>query len=190
MRPALVLAVMGALHGAAYGQRCSVVAGFGVEGFVESHMRHVVGAGPAWSLRGVVGNPQSVSVEVVYVGSRQPIEMGGDTLLGTGALGQIRINVYPDARFDPFFFLGAGWSRFTVRGRTAGSPFPAHDDVIAIPMGLGIAYRAGSFITDVRAGFTTIAAPDLVAKPMPDGSEDSFAMHRIGITADLGWYLY
>lgn len=192
MRPVVVIGAMGYLCGSASAddpQSYSVVAGFGVETFVGSHMRDVIGSGPVWTVRGVVGHPESVSIEVSYVGSRQPINIGGDTLVGTGALGLFRINVYPDARVDPFFCIGAGWARFSVSGRTDGSLLPAHDDVIEIPFGLGVAYRRGAFIADLRAFYTAVSAPDLLPNPMPEGSEDSYMMHRLGVTADVGWFL-
>lgn len=169
--------------------RYSLVAGAGLEGFIDSHMRDAVSTGPAWNVRGSIGNPENVNLEVFYSGSRQPMKMGADSLVGNGLLSQVRINVFPEAFFEPFFYFGAGWSRFSVKGRTPGSMFPAHDDVLEMPIGIGMAYRVGAFVADVRTGFTVITGQDLIANPDAHGSEHSYSMHRFGISAQIGYSL-
>jgi hypothetical protein len=169
--------------------RYSVVAGAGIEGFIDSHMRDAVSSGPAWNVRGSIGNPEEVSVEVFYAGSRQPMHMGADTLVGNGVLGQVRINLFPAAVLEPFFYFGAGWSRFSVKGRTPDSMFPAHDDVLEMPIGIGLAYRTGAFVADLRTGFTVITGQDLIKNPEAQGSERSYSMHRFGISAQIGYSL-
>jgi hypothetical protein len=169
--------------------RYSLVAGAGLEGFIDSHLREAVSSGPAWNVRGSIGNPEEVSVEVFYAGSRQPMKMGADTLVGNGVLGQVRINLFPAAFLERFFYFGAGWSRFSVKGRTADSMFPAHDDVLEMPIGVGLAYRTGAFVADLRAGFTVVTGQDLIANPDALGSEHSYSMHRFGISAQIGYSL-
>jgi hypothetical protein len=170
-------------------ERFSLAAGLGFEGFIDGHLRDAVSAGPAWNVRGSFGNHEGVVVEVFYAGSRQPMTMGADALLGNGVLGQMRINTFPGASFDPFFYFGAGWSRFSVKGRTPDSMFPAHDDVLEMPIGIGAGYRFGSVVADIRAGFTVITGQDLIRNPNPEGSEKSYSMHRFGISAQIGYAL-
>lgn len=170
-------------------QRYTVVGGIGLEGFIDRHLRDAVSTGPAWNVRGSVGNPEEISVEVFYAGSRQPMSMGADTLVGNGVLGQVRINVFPEAFFEPFFYFGAGWSRFSVKGRTPDSMFPDHDDVLEMPIGIGLAYRTGAFVADLRTGFTVITGQDLIRNPDAEGSEESYSMHRFGISAQIGYSL-
>lgn len=170
-------------------QRYTLIAGVGFEGFIDSHMRDAVSSGPAWNVRGTIGNPENVNFEVFYSGSRQPMKMGADTLVANGLLAQLRINMFPEARLEPFFYMGAGWSRFSVKGRTPDSMFPAHDDVLEMPIGIGFAYRVGDLVADLRTGFTVITGQDLIRNPEPDGSEDSYSMHRFGVTAQIGYSL-
>ena len=170
-------------------QRYSLVAGVGLEGFIDSHMRDAVSSGPAWNVRGSIGNPEEVSVELFYAGSRQSMNMGADTLVGNGVLGQVRINLFPAAFFEPFFYFGAGWSRFSVKGRTPDSMFPAHDDVLEMPIGIGLAYRTGAFVADLRTGFTVVTGQDLIPNPDAQGSESSYSMHRFGVSAQIGYSL-
>ena len=91
----------------------------------------------------------------------------------------------PDARVEPFIYLGAGWARFSASDM--GGLSRRSDDVALTPIGVGAAYRVGGFVIDARFGLTVTTAPDLVDNPMPAGSEDSAMMHRLGITTGIGY---
>jgi hypothetical protein len=161
----------------------------GVEGFIDARMRDAVGAGVAWAVRTSYGNPESIRVELAYVGSRQLVDLMemGASLIGHGAEAGVRINVFPEARWEPFFFVGAGWSRFSITERGRASLFPDHDDVAEFPIGLGAGYRLGGLVLDLRVGFRVITGPDLLPNPDAEGSEKSRMMHRFGATTLVGY---
>lgn len=170
--------------------RLDVTAGAGVEGFIGVGMRNAVGIGPSWAVRVAYGNPQSVRVEAEYVGSQQPIRLMdvGGNLVGHGVHGLVNINLFPEARYEPFFYAGAGWSRYSVSSGGAGL-LASRDDVFEMPIGIGAAYRWHNVVVDVRAGVRVTTGPDLLPSPMPEGSEHSEMMHRYGIAAQLGYSL-
>jgi hypothetical protein len=173
----------------AAGTHVDVMGGVGIESFIDRNMRSAVGAGVSWAVRGALGNPLSVSVELAYLGSRQPVRLmdAGSDVIGHGVYGGFRINVYPELRWEPFFFVGAGWSRYSVSQRPASSLLAARDDVAVFPIGFGGAYRRGSFVVDLRAGVRIVSAPDLMENPDPMGSENSHSMHRFGVTTNVGY---
>lgn len=172
----------------------SVLAGVGFEGFVTSALRDLVADGPAWSVRVAMGNREAVLFEAAYVGSRQTLRgMASGALVAHGASGLFRINIAPELRFQPFFYVGAGWSRYSVAGGAGdGGPAPplaSRDHVIEFPFGVGASYRVGALVLDLRAGMRAVSDPDLLPNAMPNGSEDSESMHRYGVTAQLGYSL-
>jgi hypothetical protein len=161
----------------------------GVEGFINLKLRDLASAGSAWSARVSAGERQGVRLELAYVGSAQGLDpASGTTLLGTGVVGTLRINVAPwvSDRLEPFLFVGGGWTRFHVRGAPAVAMGPKNDDVLDLPIGVGVAALFGRFVLDLRAGLTVTAGADLVPVDDPSSSRDSQAMHRFGVTAGLG----
>jgi len=173
------------------GRHLDLSAGVGLEGFIGSEMRDVAGVGPAWSVRAALGNPQSVRVELVYQGSRQPVSFMADhgSLTGHGVQGLLHVNVYPEGLVEPYFVLGAGWSRFSISGRSGGSMLAAADDVFEMPIGFGFAYRWHQLVVDLRVGVRAVTAPNLLPSPTPTGSEDHAMMHRYGATLGIGYSL-
>jgi hypothetical protein len=157
----------------------------GVEGFIGKSMRDAVGPGAAWGVRASYGNHESVRAEVAYLGSAQPLRGTDASVMAHGVVGQFRINVFPDARVEPFFFMGVGWARFSASAM--GGLSAREDDVFMTPIGVGAAYRIGAFVVDARFALTVATAPDLVDNAMPAGSEDSEMMHRLGITTAVGY---
>jgi hypothetical protein len=162
--------------------------GFGAEGFLGGAMRDLAGIGPAWNVRVGWGNSQSVTVEAGYAGSRQPVHsMDNGALTAHGAHGMLRVNIVPELVVEPFFFVGAGWSRYTVSGTPANVELATRqDNTLEFPFGIGVAYGYRGFSLDLRVGVRVIAAPDLVPAMEPiEGSEDSEMMHRYGVTVNI-----
>lgn len=170
--------------------RITVLAGVGLEGFISSALRDLVRDGPAWNVRVAVGDREAVMFEAAYVGSRQMLRgMESSALVAHGASGVFRINIVPELVFQPFFYVGAGWSRYTVTGGGAERFVTRTDHVLEFPFGVGVSYRVGDLVLDLRAGMRPVSDPDLLPNSMPDGSEDSESMHRYGVTAQLGYSL-
>lgn len=169
----------------------SVLAGVGFEGFLTTALRDLVADGPAWTVRVAIGNREAVLFEAAYVGSRQTLRgMASGALVAHGASGMFRINIAPELSFQPFFYVGAGWSRYAISGGAGTDvPLASRDHVIEFPFGIGASYRVGELVLDVRAGMRAVSDPDLLPNDMPNGSEDSESMHRYGVTAQLGYSL-
>ena len=167
-----------------------VSVGAGVENFLGNTLRSTVDTGPSWNVRASMGSRADVRVELVYSGSAQPFRdpaMEGAWLVAHGLQGLLRVNVAPGHAFEPFFFIGAGWDRFAVRGRTGGR-LRTPDHVLEIPFGLGIARRLGQLVLDVRGGLSIMNGADLIP-PEDRSSTEGETMHRAGLRVSLGFAL-
>ena len=170
-----------------------ISASAGGEGFITSELRDRVSFGAAWTTRVSMGSPKDVRIELAYAGSMQPVAASeGNTLLATGLVGTLRVNVAPWASdmVEPFVYLGAGWSRFRVRDRESSATLVASDDVLQMPFGAGLAARFGRAVVEIRGGVIIASAADLLPMPRkPDESRDSAVMHRLGVSAGVGFEL-
>ena len=174
-------------------ERPVVTVGGGVEGFITSELRDRARDGGAWSARVSAGGRKDIRLELAYAGSAQPLDgMEGSVLLGTGIIGMLRINIAPwvSDTIEPFFLVGAGWTRFQVRDRRASASLVETDDILDMPIGFGVARRFGGYVLDVRAGVTLAAGADLLpVEQDPDASRATAVMHRFGMTASVGFEL-
>jgi len=165
----------------------------GVEGFIAPTLRELAGYGAAWSTRISTGGREDVRLELSYAGSSQPLDgMEGKTLLGTSVIGTLRINVAPwvSDTIETFVFLGAGWSRYQVRARRATAVLVESDDLLEMPIGLGVARPFGRFVLEVRAGLHITSGADLLPiERIQSSSRHSEVMHRLGLTAGLGFQI-
>ncbi len=176
-----------------------VSAGAGMDGFIGNILRGVVGPGPSWNVRASMGTPSDVRVELVYAGTSQAVNqdmngtaLAGARLVGHGVQGLLRANVAPQYLLEPFFFAGAGWTRFHVSG-SAGGAFRSPDHVLEIPFGFGVSRRFGRLVLDVRASFSLISGADLVTQEedpeQPSSGSGGENMHRAGLRANIGFAL-
>lgn len=168
-----------------------ITVGAGMAGFTGKILRSYFDAGPAWHVRAGVGEWTAVRFEVVYSGSIQdanaPDRTPGARLVGHGVHAQFRINVLPGMIVEPFFFAGAGYSRYDVTGGSAGMGVRGHDNTIEVPIGIGAAYRYKDFYFDVRAAFGALSSAELVPVDDPDSSQKGASMHRFGLRAYIGY---
>ena len=166
-----------------------VSVGGGVDGFIGTALRGLVGPGPSWSVRASMGSREDVRVELVYAGTSQGFkdaEMGGARLVGHGVQALLRANVAPSYLTEPFFFAGAGWTRFSVRG-AASDRVRSPDHVLEIPFGFGVSRQFGRLMIDVRASFSIMTGADLIPVEQADGTDrGGESMHRAGLRANLG----
>jgi hypothetical protein len=90
---------------------------------------------------------------------------------------------------QPFIFGGVAWRRYQLQNSDFNtSDVLGEDDVLEVPVGLGIAYKAGSFLLDARGEFRGAFYEDLVPSAsggLTRGSDDA-SLHRWGINANLG----
>ena len=131
--------------------------GGGIVGFTDHAMRDVTPpVGGMWALRAAFGTHVPFAIEVAYLGSATQVR--SMTLLGTTFETDLRFNVLPHSLLDPYAFAGVGWQHFSL------DDLQRSDDVLAIPVGGGLAYRYRGFITDVRGTFRATRDAHLVVE--------------------------
>jgi len=168
----------------------SVSVGGGVTDFVDQGMRDTTGVAGTWDVRYQVGTRTPLSFEAAYSGSAQSIDaIGLDSsavLVGTTVEGAARINLLADNPLQPYAFAGAAWRRYTVSNADFNtSDVASSDDVLEVPVGVGLAYRYRSLIIDGRFDIRFSGAEDLV--PSTEAGVDHQAMNRYGINARIGY---
>ena len=142
-----------------------------------------------WDLRFVVGTRQSLGIEAGYAGTVQRIQALGidrDALLLSTALeSDLRFH-FLDGAWQPYMLVGAAWRRYQVRNADSNtSAMRDRDDVLEIPMGLGMAYRWQGLVLDGRAVYRAAADEDLLATR----AEDESSLDNFHVSAGIGWEL-
>ena len=138
--------------------------GGGVTAFYDTDMTRYVDSGAAWDARLVIGARSRIAMEVAYVGSLQDIDasgMGDASLMGTGLEANVRLNIMPGVA-TPFMIAGAGWTRYDVLDAQDAGTMTDGDDVVTLPVGLGLDYRVGSYVIDGRGMLRPTFDNDLV----------------------------
>lgn len=157
--------------------------GGGTNGFMGGAAREVIGPGLGWEVRVSTLDNRHVRAELSYLGSTQEAVDAPDIFLDThGLQGTVRINVVPTWPVEPFFYLGVGVSRLTVKNDVAGM-FTSPDYVLDNPFGLGAAYHFGRFVVDLRAAISVVTGAQIVT--VTDTME-SANMNRFSLRASLG----
>ena len=194
----LALALGGSLVGATpafaednlvekYGLSLSV--GGGVAGFTEEAMRDTTQTAGIWDVRATFGTRFPVALEAGYLGSAQAIDtLGLDDsaiLVGTAVEALARVNVVDRGAWQPYLFAGAAWRRYDLANvDTNTSSVLDQDDLLEIPLGLGLGYRYDDFLFDARAQFRAAAEADMI----PTGTgDDAERMDTWGVSARLGY---
>lgn len=168
-------------------------AGAGTSGFTSDALRGAADVGGSWDVRATVGTRSLLAVEGSYIGSAQPISaLGVDNsamLVGNGVQGALRLNGTINAPVQPFVFAGAAWRRYDLTNTNVNtSDISGSDDVLEIPMGLGVAARWSGLMFDARGEFRMATNEDLLPNLDTDVTNDSFAsMHRWGVNANVGY---
>ena len=171
-----------------YGLSLSV--GGGVTGFTDSQMRDTADVGGLWDVRVGILTNKWIGAEIAYLGGLQSIDaLGLDTsaqLLSTTIEGDLRANLTQGRwNYQPYLFAGVAWRRYSLTNADVNlSSVEDQDDVMEIPLGVGIGFRMSGFLVDVRGSFRPTTGADLV--PTGDG-EDNEAMHSWQAAARLGY---
>ena len=136
----------------------AVLLGGGFQQFTNGNLQDVTGGGGFWNARLVAGTRQFVAVEAAYVGGAHNMNALGfgtrAALISNGVEGAMRINlpvIQGRSLFEPFGFVGMGWSRYSVVNTdTQSSDVASLDDIMTLPYGGGLALAYGAFIADAR----------------------------------------
>ena len=162
----------GVLHD--YGLSLSV--GGGVIGFTDSDMRAATDVGGLWDVRVGFLTNRYLGFELAYEGGLQNIDaLGLDTdaqLLSTELEALARVN-FMTGRWiaQPYVFAGAAWKRYELTNvQTNTSDVVESDDVVELPVGIGVGFRMSGFLVDVRGAFRPAFGADLVPDTSGDGS--------------------
>jgi hypothetical protein len=167
----------------------SITAGGGVAGFTDETLRDTADVGGTWDVRAAFGTHYPIALEAGYIGSAQSIDaVGLDTdavLVGTAFEGLARVNLLPQDRFNPYFFGGAAWRRYDVTNAdTNTSDVSETDNLLEIPVGIGVNYRLSGFVADARGEFRIAGEEDLIRT---DLGADNARMHTWSASAKLGY---
>ena len=172
-----------------------VVAGVGLAGFSDSHVRDATSSvGGLWDLRVTLGSHIPIGLDVSYVGTSQSINSligsNSGTLLGTAVEGTLKWNILPHSPFNPYLFGGIGWQRYDVTGATfstSDAGIRDSDNLIDYPVGAGVQYRDGGFVADLRGTYRWTSNNNLILNN-PLSSTSSFAkMDSWGAEANAGF---
>lgn len=167
----------------------SVSLGGGVSGFTSETMRDTTHDGGAWGVNVAIGTRSPLAIEAAYIGSAQSIDALGlesdAVLLGNGLQAGVRVNLL-DSNLQPFGFAGIAWRRYSLADEGINTSDVADDDdVLEIPVGVGIAWKYRGFLLDARGEFRLASQEDMV--PRLQDSTENASMHRYGVTANVGY---
>jgi hypothetical protein len=171
----------------------AISAGAGTSGFTSDSLRGAADVGGDWDVRATFGTRSLLAVEGSYIGSAQPISaLGVDDsamLVGNGVQGALRLNGTINAPVQPFVFAGAAWRRYDLTNTNVNtSDISGSDDVLEIPVGVGLSARWSGLLFDARGEFRMATNEDLLPDLNTDVTNDSFAsMHRWGVNANVGY---
>lgn len=170
-----------------YGMSASI--GGGVMGFTDSNMTDFADVGGAWEARLAIGTRRMVGAEVAYTGGAQNITaLGLDSnavLVSTGVEALGRVN-FTTIALQPYVIAGVGWRRYDVTNADFNtSSVSDKDNVLEIPMGIGLAYRYRGFVVDARGIFRAAADSDLIQARSNNGK--SADLHTWEGSVRLGW---
>jgi hypothetical protein len=162
--------------------------GGGVMDFTDSEARALTQVGGSWEARLLIGTHTPAALELAYVGSAQGMDVAGldtDTfLVGNGGEGALRLQL-PVTFVRPYALIGLGWIHYSLTNNEVNNTaLEDSDDVLTVPMGLGITLRApfgGTF--DVRGTFRAAYMDDLMTGIYGEQAQ----LHTWNVDARLGW---
>jgi len=172
----------------------SLTLGGGVEGFTNDSMRSTTKDGGDWTVRAGFGTNLPISLEAAYIGSAQDINaLGLDRsalLVGNGVQGDVRINGTWNMPVQPFVYGGVAWRRYQIQNSDFNtSDVRDQDDVLEVPVGVGLGFKAVGFTFDLRGeyrpSFYDNLVPDRTNTTTTD--EGNASMHRWGANASIGY---
>lgn len=162
--------------------------GGGVVGFTDSDFNNNLHTGGGWEARATFGTKLPLAFEAAYVGTANRLNTFGvednAALVSNGVEGNLRLNL-SNTIVKPYLVAGAGWKHYSVNNTdTNTSSLEDSDDVIEVPMGVGVSYNYSNFIADVRGTFRPAFDNDLMRSEV--GNDDN-ELHTWKVGANLGF---
>lgn len=151
-------------------QNVGIFAGGGLADFADGDMRDFTDLGGAWEVTALLGTRSLIAAELNYFGSAQDIDALGldddSVLIGTMFEGSARVNVLPQESFTPFVTGGIGYARYDITNSDFNTSNVADDDdMLSVPVGGGIGFRAGGALIEARGTYRFMFYDDLVTTP-------------------------
>jgi hypothetical protein len=179
----------------------ALFAGGGVHGFTNENIAGDTDAGGYWNVRGVIGTRSIIGGEVAYVGSAQGIDTIGapdSTLVSNGLEGALRLqapitqNELGDVAgagtpvlIAPYVFGGLGWQRFDVLGTAETAAVQDVDNVMSVPLGVGIGAGIAGVTLDARFTYRPTFFNDLFGTALTSVGDTALNQWQLG--ANLGF---
>ena len=140
-------------------------------------------------MRATIGTRMPIAFEGSYIGSAQSIDaLGLDNnavLVGNGVQGALRFSAPLDLPIKPFAFGGAAWRRYDLTGSNNNlSDVAGADDVLELPVGVGIGGTWNGLMLDARGEYRFSADNDLL--PVTEDRSDFAKMDRWGVKGTVG----
>jgi hypothetical protein len=140
--------------------------GFGMFGFIDNDTRDYAKEGALWEARLGIEPADYLGFEAGYIGTMSSIDaLGLDdsaSLLGTSVEGAVRVNFMKGA-IQPYAHFGAGWTRYSLTDTSVNTSDVAdHDNVVHLPMGVGITYRYDRVLFDLRGAYRPTTDNDML----------------------------
>lgn len=167
--------------------------GGGATDFTQPDATGTASLGGYWDARLGIGTRSVLGGEVAYVGGARDVQAlglnDGAFLVNNGVEGVARLNVpitTGDALFEPYTFGGVGWQHYSLANDTSNtSSVDADDDIMTVPMGVGIAVGYNGVTFDMRGTYRHALFSDLVGAS--DSSFDEQSLNSWGAGLALGF---
>ncbi len=158
--------------------------GGGATNFTQPDATSGTGVGGYWDARVGLGTRSVLGAEVGYTGSARDISalgVGNEAwLMSNGVEGIARLNVPltpgEEGKFliEPYTFGGIGWNRYNVVSDTSlSADLSNEDDVMTVPLGLGMAFGFSGVTLDTRATYRQAIGSDLFGNETSSFGESS-----------------
>jgi hypothetical protein len=167
--------------------------GGGVSTFTRQDVRDATGTAGNWDLRASFGTRMPFAVEAAYTGSAQSIDaIGLDSdavLVGNGLEADLKFQL--PLPVSPYAVVGAGWRNYQiVNADTNTSDIADDDNVLEVPLGLGVGFNGLGLAFDLRATYRHAFEDDLMGGDADDEIDDLDSspgdLHRVGVNLGVG----
>lgn len=141
--------------------------GGGIRTFMNNEAIDTSPLGAMWTARFIYGTRSYFGVEGAYEGSYQAVANGlgvdnSAVLLSNAGEGLLRGNLFTGA-WQPYLVVGFGYRRYSLQNEGVNtSSIKGSDDVPEIPVGIGLAYRTGGLVIDLRGMYRTALDQELI----------------------------
>lgn len=163
----------------------AVALGGGPEGFT-SPDNTGTHTGGGWNVRATVGTKSLLGFEASYFGSAQSIDALGLSsnaiLVGNGLQGSLRLNLTRQYEVGLLLLGGMAWRHYDLTNTTTSSAdVQSADDVLEIPVGVGLQYPYRGLLFDVRADYRFTQYGNMMA------AASNSDMNRWGVQGNIGF---